>query len=470
MARQRRLIWKRLGHNGWVIQTTALTQRLGGPVGPRARRTGLWFDPTVWALLAATVTWLLLIWRQVPCRPIDDGFPDPFLRLCYSDIPVLYLGRGISTGAGFYTEVALEYPVLIGYFMAGARGITRWLGGQVSPQASYSEQVAASQIFFQVTAVGLFVCFLVTVLAHLRMAGPVRARDALLIAASPIVLATGLINWDLLAVMLTSLALWAWSRRLPVVSGGLLGLAFAAKFYPILVLLAITLLCLRAGRYRAAGQAWAAALVAWLAVNVPIMVAAWDGWSEFWTRNAERGADLGSIWYVLKLVGVSVPALSAVSFLLMAAAGIGIAWLVMRAPRRPRVAQVALLLLVVFLVFNKVYSPQYALWLLPLVVLARPRPADLAVWTAAELIYFVSIWGFLQGLLGPGSNPQWLYWLAVMLRCYVQLWFAMRVIDDMMRPWQDPVRLPMVDDPIGGVLNHAPDAGWLAPLQQRWAR
>ena len=453
-----------------MTPTAELTQRLGGPVGRRARRTGLWFSPVVWSLLAATVSWLLLVWRQVPCRPVGDSFPDPFLRLCYSDIPVLYLGRGISTGAGFYTEVALEYPVLIGYLMAAARGVTRLLGGQVSPQASHAEQVAASQIFFQVTAVALFGCFVVTVLAHLRMSGPVRAKDALLIAASPVVLAAGLINWDLLAVMLTSLGLWAWSRRLPVIAGGLFGLAFATKFYPVLVLVAITLLCLRAARYRAAGQLWGAAAVAWLAVNVPVMVAAWDGWSEFWTRNAERGADLGSIWYVLKLVGVSVPALSALAFLLMAAGGIGVGWLVLRAPRRPRVAQVALLLLVIFLVFNKVYSPQYALWLLPLVVLARPRPADVAVWTAAELVYFVSIWGFLQGLLGPGSNPQWVYWLAVVLRCYVQLWFALRVVDDVMRPWEDPVRLPMVDDPIGGVLNHTPDAGWLAALQARWAR
>ena len=346
---------------------------------------------------------------------------------------MLYLGRGISTGAGFYTEVALEYPVLIGYLMAAARGVTRLLGGQVSPEASHAEQVAASQIFFQVTAVALFGCFVVTVLAHLRMSGPVRAKDALLIAASPVVLAAGLINWDLLAVMLTSLGLWAWSRRLPVIAGGLFGLAFAAKFYPVLVLVAISVLCLRAARYRAAGQLWGAAAVAWLAVNVPVMVAAWDGWSEFWTRNAERDADLGSIWSVLKR-SVSVPALSAIAFLRWRPAG-SAGWCC--APARS--------------------TRRSTLWLLPLVVLAR---------TADRRCGRPPNWSTSSGASCKDCQQA----AITVLRCYVQLWFALRVVDDVMRPWEDPVRLPMVDEPIGGVLNHAPDAGWLAALQTRWAR
>ncbi len=30
-----------------------LTERLGGPVGRHARRTGVWFNPAVWAVLVA---------------------------------------------------------------------------------------------------------------------------------------------------------------------------------------------------------------------------------------------------------------------------------------------------------------------------------------------------------------------------------------------------------------------------------
>ncbi len=363
--------------------------------------------------------------------------------------------------------------MLTGYFMAAARAVTRLLGHEVSPQASYDQQVLASQAFFQVCAVGLFICFAITVVIHLRLGrgsavssygGPIRAWDALLIAASPVVAANGLINWDLLAVMLTSLGLLLWARKYPLLAGGVLGLAFAAKFYPVLVMLAITLLCLRADKRKAVLELWAAAVLAWLVVNLPMMAAAFDGWSEFWTMNAGRGADLGSIWYVFTLIGLPIPFVSLIAAALMLTGGLGVCWLVLTAPRRPRVAQIALLLMVVFLVLNKVYSPQYALWLLPLVVLARPKLGDVAVWTLGEVIYFVCIWGFLEGVLGPGSNAEWIYWAAVIQRICIQLWFALRVIDDIARPWEDPIRLPHVDDPVGGVLNHAADAAWMLRL------
>ncbi|MDA8440612.1 MAG: hypothetical protein M0Z51_17370, partial [Propionibacterium sp.] len=44
------------------------------------------------------------------------------------------------------------------------------------------------------------------------------------------------------------------------------------------------------------------------------------------------------------------------------------------------------------------------------------------------------------------------------LRVSVLVWIGARVLRDMQRPWSDPVRGPFVDDPVGGVLDHAPDA------------
>ena len=45
-------------------------------------------------------------------------------------------------------------------------------------------------------------------------------------------------------------------------------------------------------------------------------------------------------------------------------------------PTTPRLAQLGFLIVAGFLLVNKVYSPQYVLWLLPLAVLARPRWRD----------------------------------------------------------------------------------------------
>ena len=77
----------------------------------------------------------------------------------------------------------------------------------------------------------------------------------------------------------------------------------------------------------------------------------------------------------------------------------------------------AFLVVAAFLMTNKVYSPQYVLWLLPLMILARPRWRDWLIFTAGELIYFVAIWWHLGGFLAPGdSSPDRIYWLSVVIR------------------------------------------------------
>jgi uncharacterized membrane protein len=115
------------------------------------------------------------------------------------------------------------------------------------------------------------------------------------VALAPGIIVAGTINWDLVAVALTSLALWAWARRHVVLAGALLGLGAAAKFYPLLLLGPLVVLCFRAGRLRAGLAAVAAAVVAWLAVNVPVAVANPDGWLRFYELSRERSSGFGSI-------------------------------------------------------------------------------------------------------------------------------------------------------------------------------
>lgn len=184
----------------------------------------------------------------------------------------------------------------------------------------------------------------------------------------------------------------------------------------------------------------------------------------FWTFNVDRGADLGSLWYVLQLAGIPVPkpALSIVIAVLMVLGTIGIIALMLFAPQRPRLAQGIFLMVVLFLVVNKVYSPQYVLWLLPLLVLARPKWLDWVVFSVFETIYFVTVWAHLDGILDTGLGAR-LYWLAILFRVGMQLWLASRVIIDILHPEHDPVRMSGVDDPDGGVFNLAADIDWLKP-------
>ena len=87
-----------------------------------------------------------------------------------------------------------------------------------------------------------------------------------------------------------------------------------------------------------------------------------------------------------------------------ALACVGIAFLALAAPRRPRLPQLCFLLLAAFLILNKVWSPQYVIWLVPLAVLARPRVWPYVLWQLAEVAYFFGIWGYFVNMYQPPAG------------------------------------------------------------------
>lgn len=266
----------------------ALSNFLGGAIGRHARPNGVWFNPAPWAYVTLTLSWLLLMVRQVPCLTTGDKFPN----MCYSDISVLYYWRGLKDGQIPYLDSDVEYPVLTGAFMEVGRRLVLLLGGQSRPGLAADEVARAAGLYFGVNALLLFLLFGVLVWAHLRMHRP---WDAIMIAAAPAIWTTGLINWDALVVALTALALLAWSRKQPVWTGVWLGLGIAAKLYPVLLLVPLAVLCLRAGRWRPYFVTVGVTALTWVAANLPVYLATPAGWLNFWTFNVDRGGDLGSI-------------------------------------------------------------------------------------------------------------------------------------------------------------------------------
>ena len=244
------------------------------------------------------------------------------------------------------------------------------------------------------------------------LAGPGRRWTALLVALSPALILAAFINWDLIAMGLAALGMAAWAARRLVLAGVLLGLGVATKFYPLLFFGPLLLLCLRAGRMRAFWITLASAAAAWLAVNLPVMIAAPTGWATFYWLSEHRGADWGSIWYFFEYLhwprarrrpaGDAQPDVAAALFCLACA---GIAVLALAAPRRPRLPQLFFLILAAFLMTNKVWSPQYVIWLAPLVVLARPRLWSYALWQVAEIGYFFAIWAYLHHRVASPGHP-----------------------------------------------------------------
>ena len=111
------------------------------------------------------------------------------------------------------------------------------------------------------------------------------------------------------------------------------------------------------------------------------------------------------------------------------------------APATPRLAQLGFLVVAGFLLVNKVYSPQYVLWLLPLAVLARPRLRDQVIWQLSEVVYFASVWWYLGNFLAPGDGGDAeFYWFAIVIRMLGELYLMAVVVRDILLPLHDPVR------------------------------
>ena len=447
----------------------SLSEGLGGPLGRHAIPGHRWWNPARVALLVATCTYLAGVIFRLPCRITAPGqVPDSYKLMCYSDIPLLYPDRGLLQGNTPYLDSGnyqvLEYPPLTGWFLEAERLLSKLLGAPQGADLSELDQVRSTLLFLDVNVVLLGALFLITVWAQVYTV-PGRPWDALMLAASPCVAAAALINWDLLAVALTACGLLFWTRRQPALAGLLLGLGMAAKLYPGLLLGPLFLLCLRSRRMADFWSMLSTFVISWLAVNLPVLILAPDAWRSFWQYNSDRGGDLGSFWYVLSLAGHDLAQVNLISLGLFALGCLGIAILIIFAPRRPRLGSVAFLVVAAFLITNKVYSPQYVLWLLPLMILARPRWRDWTIFTAGELLYFGAIWWHLGGYLSPGnSGPDRIYWLAVVVRIATQCWVVIIVVRDALVPERDPVRAGGADDPSGGRLDRAGDAPWVRRL------
>ena len=446
-------------HEDRVVAT--LSESIGGPIGEHAgRRRRL--APVGWLLLLTAFVMALGMVQKTDCyRQTWSNGDSRYTHMCYSDLPYLYTGRGLAELEWPYSDdpttrqryQVMEYPVGISYWAWGTAWVTHWLSGSpdlavpatTKPDDLWGVPGMLKEIrtFVVVNALGFTAIALVAVWL---IAGVNRRRpwDAAAFALSPALLLTGLINWDLLAVGFVAGALWAWSRGRPVLTGVMIGLGTATKLYPLFLLGALLVICWRKGKWSEFVMATGSAVIAWVLFNLPAMLGGGVAqWKVFWTFNSSRGADLGSLWMVVQNVTghtFTPHQINLWSWALFGAWCVGVLAVGMLAPRTPRFAQLGFLIVAGFLIVNKVYSPQYVLWLLPLAVLARPRWRDQLVWQGTEVLYFASVWWYLGGQLTAGdgtSNP--FYWLFIVVRVIGQLYLAAMILIDMYTPQDDPV-------------------------------
>lgn len=351
----------------------------------------------------ATVVSLVVAAYFVAFGALHYGF---YTRGLLSDTPVYerYGDRVVERGDVPYRDFAVEYP-------PGALPVF------VLPSL-VADSPNGYRAAFEVL---MLVCGAVAAAVVGFLTTPARALLAALapLALGPVVLS----RFDLWPAMLSVLALWAVAAGRRRAAGAALGLAFAAKLYAaVLVPLAVVYVWRREGR-RAAVElaAWTATAAA--LVFLPFVIVAPAGiWSSV-SGQASRPLQIESLGASLLLAahqawgltieqvnshgsdnlsGLLPDALAVVQGVLVPLSLLAI-WIAFARGEatRERLLRYAAASVCAFIAFSKVFSPQFLIWLIPLVPLVRRWSAQALLVAALVLtqLWFPSryldlAWGF----------------------------------------------------------------------------
>jgi uncharacterized membrane protein len=300
--------------------------------------------------------------------------------------------------------------------------------------------------------------------------GAARARlwtALLLFAVSPVALGPISLNtYDAWPALLTVAALALLVAASPVAAFAVLGLAFAAKVYPVVLVPPALVYAWRTAGRRAALRSLAAfAGVAGILI-LPFLALSPHGLAQSFRAQAARALQVESLggavlgvadrvgWYGAHVVhrtghaisydltGTLPRVVAGLSSFLQVLAVLLVVWLYRRGRDDPqRLAAAFAAAVAGFLAFTRFFSPQYLVWLVPLVVLLQPLEWGL---TAAALV-LAQVWFFhYRDVFALGGY----IWLVALRDLLVVALFAVlcrRTVEDenaVLLEDEAPVRVP----------------------------
>lgn len=345
------------------------------------RRTALWIALT----LTIGAGWLF----KGHCVPGGWTNAEQYSTGCYNDVMPFWHGRAVAEGKVPYFQTRMEYPVLTGAQIWAEGGAARLLFGPRARDFHFLGVV--------VIANGLLAALILRLFLD---AGVEAKRFWAWALAPPLVLYVGH-NWDLAAAALAvgALLLAREGRLVPAAAAA--GLGTAAKLFPVLALPLFGLGALFGDarpwpqRLLRATALSAAAIGAWGLVNLPVAWFAFDNWSEFYRFSQERPGTVAASWSVFTDRGwwdtwiADRNRYAAIAFLAGAAMIVALGWRKHRAHLWVLFTPV----LAWFMLTNKVYSPQFDLWLYPVLLMTVPRLWPVALFVIGDIAaYFAEFW------------------------------------------------------------------------------
>lgn len=376
--------------------------------------------PVLLAAATTVVLTLLSIGLRRPCLQAEVTVPLATGTGCYGDLDAMWGARGLSAHMFPYLSTlptaggspgTIEYPVLLGTLM--------WLVSL--PAHSYADFLVASSAVMGACAVGI------TVILY-RSVG----RRAWLWAASPALVLYLSYNYDAAPALCTVAALALLKGQDPVKlstqrlagAAALLAVGGGLKLYPLLLLGPVVLWLLRGSpggsqtpwstRIKQAALAIAVGGGGFAAINLPFAIINFKGWLEPFRFQAVRAIDSStmSIWY---LIGQHVPflssgrrlmALATLATLVGLVAVMAAGWLLSRGRSYPLLGA-CVGLLTAYVLLNKVFSPQYIIWLLPVMLLFGVGVRWTLVYVLLDPVmywsWFLSIFAAVLGQTSAGT-------------------------------------------------------------------
>ena len=366
------------------------------------------------ALVLGTLTVSLAIGAAIraPCGDLDRFF-DPGLgaRLCYTDITALWADRRLG-GEFPYLEAGNEYPVGTGALMG------------VTALAADDEWE-----YLLVNEVVLSLAAIVIALLLVRLVG----TRALFFTAAPGLAVYSFLNWDLFALALSVGAIAAFLAGSDRAAGALAGIGAAAKIFPGLLVPAFAMERIRGEDRRAAIRVALWSALGWLALNIPVAALRPERWAQFFRFNSRRPVDPASLWGLgctERMTGLCPPT-GVVNLVSLALFVGGVVWVwrlrVHRQPDFPRWT-FGFALMLLFLLTNKVYSPQYSLLLLPWFALVLPDVRRFLLWSAVDVAAWAATLAFVRQVPGFEGPPFLLVKGLVLARAIALIWLLVSYV------------------------------------------
>lgn len=253
-----------------------------------------------------------------------------------------------------YISKQIEYPVIIGFFiqLAGALGKNKII------------YYLATVILLGAAAV------LATYFLYRLIPDGNKNRLWRYWIFAPSFLVFAVYNWDIPAILFAVAAFYFMQKDRYYLAAFFIALGASTKFFPVLFLLPLLLKRREISEWLKIGGIFGGTT---LLLNGYFMIYHYDFWSYFFQLNATRGPNPDSIWTIIRyfIWPFEIGQINAISLILFSASLFYLLW----TRRKESPVKLCFIAVLLFLLFNKVFSPQYILWLLPFFVILNPPAA-----------------------------------------------------------------------------------------------